>query len=878
MRQEAANAGLKYRKLDLHIHSPSSHDYKDKSVTPTNIVKKAVEQGLDAIAITDHNTGEYIDKIKEAAKGKIVVFPGVEISVAGGKEGNLHVIGLFNQDFTTKDIENLLGFLSIEADKYGTEEAFSSESIFVVIDEIHRRGGLPILAHANSSHGALSDIRGNPRTELIKMKNLSAVEATESDFKNEEKKANKKRVCDLLNGDDPTYQIEKAVYQSSDSHSLDEIGSKYTYFKLDEISIDGLRQCFFDPRVRIKQKEDFEIKFVPKITKIEITEGFLKDLKLNFHEGLNCLIGGKGVGKSLIVEFLRFGLDQCSQDQIIEGDHFSKIEKRLGHFGEVIIDFELENGEKYQINRKYDGEDNPLACINVNTNDTYTGEIAKIFPILFYSQNEISRTADDTESQLRLIDSFIDPSIFYADIKSLKSKLFKIDKDLSESISAISEAAGIKTDLDGVNERLKNLDLTLQNGLYSEIKIWEKNKELFDGHLLYHKTLIEKLESAKNEVVDIPILDIKNVDELMKVELDKISNGSKELSSKLFDSILQKIIQNQSRIQAKYDLWLPDFEKKQTEYIDMIRESGGDKTKLEAERRKLNKQIEKLSGEFKRFSEKLENFEDIIKKRNENLDALDSVYFEYFNARKEIFDRINSQSEGKLCLKIAHKNNRDDFKKELLNLKKGSKIREQDIFKISSKILPRQFVDFLINNDGTNLAKEAGIAAGNAQKLIESLNSKENLVDVLSLAYIAYPKDIPTIEFLKDDGQYYPISELSGGQKSIALLIIALSEGTKPIIIDQPEDSLDNPSVYSDIVSKLRDCKENRQFILTTHNSNIGVASDSDNFIVLKSSARIGKIHCSGAIDKEKVRTEIINHLEGGDEPYELKSRKYHIS
>ena len=123
----------------------------------------------------------------------------------------------------------------------------------------------------------------------------------------------------------------------------------------------------------------------------------------------------------------------------------------------------------------------------------------------------------------------------------------------------------------------------------------------------------------------------------------------------------------------------------------------------------------------------------------------------------------------------------------------------------------------------------------------------------------------------------HTLSEVSTGQKCTALLIIALSEGTRPIIIDQPEDSLDTTSVYEDIVIKLREGKEKRQFILTTHNASVGVASDSDNFIILKSTSSRGEISCVGAIDREAVKTEVIQHLEGGSYPYNLRHRKYSI-
>jgi len=116
------------------------------------------------------------------------------------------------------------------------------------------------------------------------------------------------------------------------------------------------------------------------------------------------------------------------------------------------------------------------------------------------------------------------------------------------------------------------------------------------------------------------------------------------------------------------------------------------------------------------------------------------------------------------------------------------------------------------------------------------------------------------------------------GQKCSALLIIALSDGTMPVIIDQPEDALDIASVWEDITLKLRAGKENRQFILSTHNSSVAVASDSDKFVIIKGGAERGRVICSGAIDREEVKREVIKHLEGGPDPYRLRQRKYNIA
>jgi Fe-S cluster assembly ATPase SufC len=98
-----------------------------------------------------------------------------------------------------------------------------------------------------------------------------------------------------------------------------------------------------------------------------------------------------------------------------------------------------------------------------------------------------------------------------------------------------------------------------------------------------------------------------------------------------------------------------------------------------------------------------------------------------------------------------------------------------------------------------------------------------------------------------------------------------------PVIIDQPEDALDVTSVWEDVAKKLRRGKNSRQFILTTHNSSVAVAADSDQFIILSAGATAGKIIASGAIDRPEVRDLVINHLEGGPEPYGLRAQKYHI-
>lgn len=185
-------SGLSFKKLDLHIHTPASQDFRDKNVTPKQIVDRAIDQSLDAIAITDHNSGAWIDCVKEAVKGtSLTVFPGVEISCNGGK-GGIHILALFDVDKDSAHVAGLLSRLNIPPDDQGNTQSLAEGTLTSVIDEIQSPdwNGIAIPAHVTSSKGILEDIEGNPRTEVVRHPGLIAVEEHVFKMKHERKTEN----------------------------------------------------------------------------------------------------------------------------------------------------------------------------------------------------------------------------------------------------------------------------------------------------------------------------------------------------------------------------------------------------------------------------------------------------------------------------------------------------------------------------------------------------------------------------------------------------------------------------------------------------------------------------------------------------------------
>jgi hypothetical protein len=313
-------------------------------------------------------------------------------------------------------------------------------------------------------------------------------------------------------------------------------------------------------------------------------------------------------------------------------------------------------------------------------------------------------------------------------------------------------------------------------------------------------------------------------------------------------------------------------------YQYLVEQSGGGRRQLELRRKKLIDQLSKNESDAEAIEVQAAELDNLQSARVELLDKLEEVRQKLFESRKAQSEEIQTGCQGKLRLTLSYAADKSAFAARLHALLKGSSARQADSDRAAERMDPRRFVDLVLAGNVEALSTEAGLALENALRFIKHLTgSAERLPFLLSLQHSCLPSDVPSIEFMKDDGQFYPISDLSLGQKSTALVMIALVQGRMPVVIDQPEDSLDIPSIWQDVVLKLRNTKELRQFIMTTHNSSVAVASDSDQFLILRSSSSHGRIEVSGGIDEEPVRLSVIQHLEGGQDAYHLKRRKYNL-
>ena len=303
---ECQFAGARWWKFDFHTHTPAS-DFRD-TITPECWLKAFMEKGIDCVAITDHNSGGWIDRLKQTLRElkeskpawyqPLYLFPGVEISVSG----NVHILAIFGIDKEGNHIARLLGAVGYQGE-YGDSSGVTTKSVTEVVDAIADLDGIAIPAHVDKRKGLLYEFQGTTLEDILRNENIYAAELLDCSYQKPQLYTDEK--------------VQWAEINGSDTHSFsDDRFGTFTWIKMDEPSIDGLKLALMDGIPSVNR----DIQAVPN----QHTEYFIEELKIcgakyigrtqplnfQFSPFLNTIIGGRGSGKSTLLEFMRLVLER----------------------------------------------------------------------------------------------------------------------------------------------------------------------------------------------------------------------------------------------------------------------------------------------------------------------------------------------------------------------------------------------------------------------------------------------------------------------------------------------------------------------------------------------------------------------------------------
>ncbi len=888
--------GLSWKKLDLHVHTPASKCFAGTEsaatadagkVTAEAVVQTAIQKGLAGIAVCDHMTGVYIDEVRRAAKGTtLTVFPGVELSMEGG----WHIVAILDRKHGRTEVDLLLGALGITGEKYGSTQHPIRTGSAEVLKAIRDAGGLAVLAHIDcEGTGAWVKTQGATRRELFNDPNYAAVEVISA--------PPPKQLVDPTKGKSEGYMRQPAYYYASDNpcpdnpkkHCIAGIGKRFTYFKVvDDFTLESLRQCFEDPNQRIVLPEHFGERMIPRIRRLTVSGGFFGDAVFDFHRGLNSIIGGKGVGKSLVVEFLRLGLGDPPDTPSIRQDHNGKVASQLADGGGVEIECVTKTGDRLvarcgvteavpRSGSRSASYDSVVEVRNADTNEEMSVDMRRAFPVKVFSQGEIVEITREKGEQLMQIDSFLDLTLVNQAVEDL---LVELDGELDKLVAskaAAAQLAELKKEHGTARQQLRELESLLANVAFEEHQKHEVANTLMEGSLRGWDELHQIVEDVLGEIarwVAPAIAEDDLVGDLVATMLKRQTEMKSSLKRAL-DDLLLGIDKAKLASGPDVEAWQKKFDEVKQKYEAFKKKAGGDYELLDKRRQSAQRKVAKAKAKWEEAKQVAQVWNTAASMALGICDRLDTALVKRHAIRQAKAEELSALSGGMLRMRV----DRGAGRKPTLGVLKDAASGLQEPTLLSfAEVLPSYRLALLLLSVAKTTQPPEWTTQEQWLKLAGKVLSRDYLKNYLSRLARSVPEDVPLIEFQRHGGNFAALEELSQGQKCTALLLLTLAQGEEPVIIDQPEDSLDVRAVWDDVVLSIRRRKGERQFIFTTHNSSIAVAGDSDCITIIEPKGKVAAISCVGAIDQPEIKDGVITHLEGGRFPYGLRRRKYNVS
>ncbi|MBI4639110.1 MAG: AAA family ATPase [Candidatus Tectomicrobia bacterium] len=845
------------------------------------LIDKALKLNVRVLAVTDHNHVGGIDKIRVAAEEHhIYLFPGFEITSSEG----VHILCIYPLNTTVESLNRYLGEFGVrDTDPSPTP---CSKSFTQILQIVLDQGGITIAAHVTQKHGLLFQLQGQPRVNAWKDRNLLAVQIPS---RVEDLPENLKQIICNQNADhrrDPSRapDLAIAVVNAKDIAKPEDLDdpSATCWIKMSEASTEGLRQAFLDPISRIRLNTDPPLEEHAEFVAMTWQGGFLDESAIYFNENLNILIGGRGTGKSTVIESLRYvlGLEPLGEDA------------RKAHEG--IVHHVLKGGTKISllVRSHRPAKNEYLIERTVPNPAVVRDESGKVLPLMptdvipqveVYGQHELSELTKSPEKLTRLLGRFIerDPTLglrkseLKDEFERSRSRILDTQRDLSRIEERLARLPVLEETVRrfqdaGLEERLKEQSLLIREEriLTSIPERLTPFREMLDQ--IRRELPMDRTFVSPRALEELPG---KNILAGLDTILERLSQDLVDVVSRV-EQALQRadeglnIIrghweERKHSIQAAYEAILRELQRSKVDGEEFIR---------------LRRQIEELRPLKEHQVILQRNLKEQEDHRHDLLVEWEDIKAEEFRQLERASKKVNQQLANRVRVKVTFAGNREPLFQFLRNSVGGrlseaiDKLRELDALSL------KELADAWRGGRDA-LVQKFGISSVQADRLAQA--SLEVIMQIEELDLPATTEIELNVAGEKQPPVWQVLEDLSTGQKATAVLLLLLLESDAPLVVDQPEDDLDNRFITEGIVPKMREEKRRRQFVFTTHNANIPVLGDAELIVGLSASgeagygkARIPAEHM-GAIDARPVRELVEEILEGGREAFEVRRLKY---
>ncbi len=848
------------------------------------IVSKAVKLDVSVLAITDHNDVGGISHFQEAVAGRgITVFPGFELTSSEG----IHVLCIYESTTDQSRLERFLGEFGIH--EPGSSSSLSNQSFQEILATVRRQGGITIAAHVTSDNGLLSVLQGQARIRAWQSEDLTAIQipALVGDLH--------PSLRSIVTNENPDYErphpagerLAVAAVNAHDVAKPEDLDQPSTtcFIKMSTVGIEGLRQAFLDPDSRIHlspEAGDLETGEHAVLRSISWDSGFLDGVRMPLNPNLNVLVGGRGAGKSTVIESLRYvlGLNPLGMEARKAHEGIIKQVLRGGTKIALLVRSSDPVRTEYRIERTVP---NPPV---VRTSD---GDVSNLSPedilprVEVYGQHEIAELTRSRKRLTGLLSRFVtlDPSLtdrkaaIRRDLRKTRRSVLETRTELEELEERLAALPGLQETLEryeaaGLEEQLRDRSLLVREdrilkAIAERVEPFREWLESLRQELPVHREFLSAKSLAKLPSKDV----LADGDRVLK----QLSDALEQLTTD-FENILARADEEIAELRSRWEPHRREVDASYEKILRDLKESAVDA----AEFIRLRTEIENLRPLRKREALLRQLEKELADRRRSLLVEWEDLKASEFRLLDKAAREIGEKLKGRVQVEVTATGNREpliDLLRERVGGRLASAIetlREKPDFSLPDFVQRCRAGEDALREAYSMTPAPAGQIAGASEEtllLIEELELPPTTVLRLNTAS---SDESPVWRALED---------LSTGQKATAVLLLLLLDSDAPLIVDQPEDDLDNRFITEGIVPRMREAKCRRQFIFSTHNANIPVLGDAELILGLTPAgdAAAGNAHVErehmGSIDDATVQELVEELLEGGKDAFETRRRKY---
>lgn len=866
-----------YQYQKRHGNKP---DFNGEDAYNKAMVEACRENDIDVIGVTDHYRIKTAESLIEAAReAGITVFPGFEAAT----KNNIHFLVLFDPSKTADEVDRHIASL-VPVTNQEDDSPLGSCDVHKLLEYCSDHDAACIAAHVTQGSGLLYEMSGKPRMKAWKDDNLRAVSVPcpPGDMSHQ-------GMRQILENKDHNHERDQlpAILTVQDVDEPDDLAyeKSCTLIRMAEPTVEGLRQAFLDPESRIRLPSEPDPEDRAEFVAMTWDGGFLDGVKIHFNEEMNVLIGGRGTGKSTVIESLRYVLRQEAVGDEAQQMHDSIIQNVLqdGTKVSLLVRIVHPSTKEYLIERTVP---NPPKVKDTEGNVLDIGPDDVLDEVEIYGQHEIAELAKDRTKLTRLLDRFadVDPDLedrkqeLERNLEDTRRDLMEVRRKVRNIEERLERLPAIEQKIDQYQEAGIDEKLDTKSQLVKEEKLLNTAEERIEDIDEVRKELTEDLPLKRKFVSESALDELPNRD-VLEPTRELVSTLSEE-AEKAEEQLQSAVEDARGRFETIREAWNERESQAQEEYEEALRELQEDQVDGE-EYIRLRRQAEELRPLDKKLENHKKHREKVEQRRRNLLDDWENLKTKEYRAYKTACDKVSQSLGGKVKANVSHQGDRTPLI-ELLDRKLDGRRQEMlDVFEERENLSLTELTDH-IERGPDALMEKYGLTQNQAERLA---NIDEDLrLQIEELELPASTEIELNVAAEEQSKEWRPLDKLSTGQRATAVLLLLLIESKTPLVVDQPEDDLDNRFVVDGVVPAIRSEKGRRQFLFATHNANIPVLGDAEQILGFSAvgDARVnGRGRATiedghrGAIDQPCVRELVEEILEGGKTAFEKRRQKY---